>query len=464
MRKIIFLSLLLCLSAAVPLRNLEDVDLDLADYNQAVDYNHDDDVDYEHDGEDIQYTDDADYTDEDDSEQDYDENSDIDDGIENDTQNKYLIGHSHISSLLNKKYNLLMDSYMRDILEAYWLMNTPKFKYNNAYHNRNVKFGDKIQKVRRVSLSHDSNKNTINIYLPKYTLTVEFTKKYNDEKFTHHHHSHGSLETKPASQTTIPQSTVASATTLGRETTIPQTTAASTTTLGRETTIPQTTSASATTTLGRENTIPQTTSASATTLGRDTTTPQTTTAASTTSEPQTSLPRPTTTFATIPMSTHSSTLPLATTSVAQTEEINRRFRQLLGQWYLAATTSEDYARFAWRECVVITNFRHGRQFFMKFSENFGNQTYSMKDHKIDSIDHTNYRFSMDGKQFVYSLTQIKVGDKSPRFLHIQNQNDKNENYLYTEDYPVKNTKIAKDILEKLGVGNLMPIDTNCYFD
>jgi hypothetical protein len=144
------------------------------------------------------------------------------------------------------------------------------------------------------------------------------------------------------------------------------------------------------------------------------------------------------------------------TPIEKVEEILKN--DLMGQWYLLAQrkvyTNE-------RQCLVATIYRHDSNFFMKHSINKGKQTYSVKDHAIESFAIDTQLFKMDGQVYSYKLSEFKTSNGSEHILILKNINNPRDERIFGDKIYNKSS-VEKLIKQKYN--ELRPINQKCYTD
>ena len=136
------------------------------------------------------------------------------------------------------------------------------------------------------------------------------------------------------------------------------------------------------------------------------------------------------------------------------------FNNIMGQWYLIATTY-DIRDSKNRCCLVVTYFRHDIEYYVKESYNEGNQTFIVVDKKIELLN-TNMYINNNNK-FSYTIFSNPF-QKNEKMMHIINLSNTTENYLYNEK--------LESIPDDYSFGNylrsnfniLTPIYRDCYTD
>ena len=147
----------------------------------------------------------------------------------------------------------------------------------------------------------------------------------------------------------------------------------------------------------------------------------------------------------------------------------KKFNDIMGQWYLVATTNEIRYFQTFRNCETLTFFRHDLEYFEKVSVNEGNQTYNMVDNKISVFDTNSNTFVTNNKKYSYTIFKKPSINNNARLLHIANLANSTETYVYTEynflssytEYTVNYN--IDDFIQKYYT-NLSPISLSCYFD
>ena len=136
----------------------------------------------------------------------------------------------------------------------------------------------------------------------------------------------------------------------------------------------------------------------------------------------------------------------------------------MGQWYLVATTYAITDTQV-RNCETSTFFRHDNDYYMKVSENEGNQTYSIVDNKI-TIDINSNTFATNNKKYSYTIfSKPLLFNHNEKMLQIINVANATETYLYTEyNFINSHTEYRTDLLVRKYYNELSPISLSCYTD
>jgi hypothetical protein len=142
----------------------------------------------------------------------------------------------------------------------------------------------------------------------------------------------------------------------------------------------------------------------------------------------------------------------------------KKFNDIMGQWYLVATTYAIRDTQV-RNCQTATFFRHDNDYYMKTSENQGNQTYTVVDNKI-VIDPNSNTFSTNNKKYSYSIfSKPLLINHNEKMLYLQNLANATETYLYTEyNFINTNAEYRIDLVIQKYYGQLSPIYLMCYTD
>jgi chlorosome envelope protein H-like repeat protein len=162
------------------------------------------------------------------------------------------------------------------------------------------------------------------------------------------------------------------------------------------------------------------------------------------------------------------TSPPPTTTATSTvfPEKIQSFNDIMGQWYLVATTYDIISNEDdWRSCRVATLFRHGLEYYLKISRNIGNQTFSVVDYNLDNINYISNSFVINKNKYNYGLLKSDYTKKDIRMLHIKNLGNSTENYLYTEkiEFAPNGDNIIDPLILKSD-SDLKSITMTCYHD
>jgi len=153
------------------------------------------------------------------------------------------------------------------------------------------------------------------------------------------------------------------------------------------------------------------------------------------------------------------TVTLYTTPPAVEKVEERLSNDLMGQWYLLGERKADSKL---RQCLVATIFRHDSNFFMKHSVNIGKQTFSIKDHPIESFAIDTQLFKMDGQVYAYKISQFKHANGAiEHILLLKNTKDASDERVFGDKVY---TKTVVDKLVKDKYTGLSSIDQKCYTD
>ena len=182
----------------------------------------------------------------------------------------------------------------------------------------------------------------------------------------------------------------------------------------------------------------------------------------------TTLQHPTTTSAPSKVVKPETTSPPPTTTPLSTvfPEKIQSFNDIMGQWYLVATTYDIISiEDGWRPCMVATLFRHGLEYYLKISRNVGNQTFSVVDYNLDNINYISNSFVINKNKYNYALLKSDYTKKDIRMLHIKNLGNSTENYLYTEkiEFAPNSYNIIDPFILKSD-SDLKSITMTCYND
>jgi len=143
---------------------------------------------------------------------------------------------------------------------------------------------------------------------------------------------------------------------------------------------------------------------------------------------------------------------------------DKRFRQILGQWYLVGLPEKlYYNKYNFRACDIITIYSHGHNYYLKTSHNIGNQTFTMHDLPIDKLDKRNAIFSVDKTTFNYKIAVIEGISYKLRLFHLTNIQNTNETYIYAEK--LFDEKLLQNIFSKhYKKGEITSVSQYCYQD
>ena len=144
---------------------------------------------------------------------------------------------------------------------------------------------------------------------------------------------------------------------------------------------------------------------------------------------------------------------------------DKRFNQILGQWYRVGVESKVYSDvYAWRACEIITIFSHSRDYFYKEMKNIGNSTYDMKDTPMTSVDKKNNLFKMNNDVHAYKMVMLEGKNYKIKLLQITNISNKTEGVQFYAEELVNTELLTKVFNEHYKSLFIVSIDPFCYKD
>jgi len=144
---------------------------------------------------------------------------------------------------------------------------------------------------------------------------------------------------------------------------------------------------------------------------------------------------------------------------------DKRFNQILGQWYRVGVESKAYSDvYAWRACEIITIFSHSRNYFYKEMKNIGNSTYDMKDTPMTSVDKKNNLFKMNNDVHAYKMVMLEGKNYKIKLLQITNISNKTEGVQFYAEQLVNTELLTKVFNEHYKNLFIVSIDPFCYKD
>ena len=170
---------------------------------------------------------------------------------------------------------------------------------------------------------------------------------------------------------------------------------------------------------------------------------------------------------TVKPSVTTSAKPVQTTPNVQdyTQKLEeRRFNQILGQWYLVGLPEETlYRKYNYRACNIITIYSHGKDYYYKSSHNIGNQTFTMHDTLMTNINRKDSLFTLQNRVYRFKLVIFEGNDYRLRLLHITNIADSMDQFLFAEKLP-DNNLITRVISKHYQAEKMTALDYFCYRD
>lgn len=425
--------------------------------------------------------------------------------IEDESTDEFLVGGVHTPSVSAVDLQVASDSAERvanGVFDLYRLLSSDNKRLNQIVSNVKQTVGKDTFEVNHV-FKHIKNGNYyLEVDTDKYNFAVTIVRLPRNE---HSNHNAPSSSSKPV-QTTAPvhhphsTQTPRPTTTASVKTTQEATTARPTTAAPESTTARPTTASIKTTPESTTTETPRTTTASAESAKPTTAAPvETPKPASTTESPKstttasvespkpastTDTPRPTTAAphespkpasTAAPIETPKPTTPQQTPSQKPPAAIHpedeylrrledKRFRQILGQWYLVGVPRNEYSDvYNYRACEIITIYTHGPNYFFKDMNNIGNSTYEMKDTPMTSVDKKNSLFKMNNSVYAYKMVLLEGKNYKVKLFQLTDINNPSSVHFYTERL-VDEGLLTKVFNEHYAGLNINAVNQYCYSD
>ena len=220
---------------------------------------------------------------------------------------------------------------------------------------------------------------------------------------------------------------------------------------------------------GKQTSRPETTTAPPKSEpGKQTARPETTTAPPK-SEPGKQTARPETTAAPPKTEPVTQTTPVVKPLQPEDEYLrkleDKRFRQILGQWYRVGVPSLSYGDvYRWRACEIITIYSHNKNFFYKEMNNIGNSTYEMKDTPMISVDKKNSLFKINNDVHAYKMVMLEGKNYKIKLFELTNISNQTEGVQFYAERLVDKQLLTNVFNEHYKNSNTVAIDQFCYSD
>ena len=419
--------------------------------------------------------------------------------IEDESTDEFLVGGVHTPSVSAVDLQVASDSAERvanGVFDLYRLLSSDNKRLNQIVSNVKQTVGKDTFEVNHV-FKHIKNGNYyLEVDTDKYNFAVTIVRLPRNEHSNHNapsssskpvqttapvHHPHSTQTPRPtttASVKTTQESTTARPTTAAPESTTARPTTSVGTTASIKTTPESITARPTTTETPRPTTAAPVEPPKSTT---ETPRPTTTAASVETPKPTTETPRPTTAAETpkpttaAPVEHPKPTTPQQTPSQKPPTAIHpedeylrrledKRFRQILGQWYLVGVPKNEYSDvYNYRACGIITIYTHGPNYFFKDMNNIGNSTYEMKDTPMTSVDKKNSLFKMNNSVYAYKMVLLEGKNYKVKLFQLTNINNPSSVHFYTERL-VDQGLLTKVFTEHYAGLNINAVNQYCYSD
>jgi len=144
---------------------------------------------------------------------------------------------------------------------------------------------------------------------------------------------------------------------------------------------------------------------------------------------------------------------------------DKRFRQILGQWYRVGVPSKLYSDFyAWRACEIITIYSHNQNYFFKEMNNIGNRTYEMKDTPMISVDKKNSLFKINNDVHVYKMVMLEGKNYKIKLFELTNISNQTEGVQFYAERLIDKQLLSNVFREHYLKLDTVAIEQSCYSD
>ena len=369
----------------------------------------------------------------------------FDNYIEEDSLDENLVGGSRSVPNLQMA-NDSAERVANGVFELYRLLSSDPTRLNQIVSNVKQVVGKDTYNVNHV-FKHVKNGNYyLEVDTDKYNFAVNIVRLSPKEHSNHVHNT--SVSPSKNTQNVEP----------GKQTARPETTTAPPKAEpGKQTARPETTTAPPKAEPGKQTARPETTTAPPKAEpGKQTARPETTAAPPKAEPGKQTAPGKQTPPAVKPLQPEDEYL-------RKLED--KRFRQILGQWYRVGVPSLSYGDvYRWRACEIITIYSHNKNYFYKEMNNIGNSTYEMKDTPMISVDKKNNLFKINNDVHAYKMVMLEGKNYKIKLFELTNISNQTEGVQFYAERLVDKPLLTNVFNEHYKNSNTVAIDQFCYSD